>query len=343
MIRSSLRFPRSLLSTAALVCLASTTACGDDASSEDSEAETGEAGEAGEAGETGSTGGEENTLPDTDPDCHEETFLDPAAFEDPEGTDLAPEYSIACAGGTMTVASNGVPHYDFVQTTPNDLAAAPREHEIPLEPTWIDTPIYSTTLWRVGVAVNGTNLQTPSEAADLGFGDPVYDMALDYCNGHTGFGGEYHNHAMVGTCYFSSDDGSRPSPILGWAYDGYPIYGAMGCLDTACDTPVEMLSSYTQLNDPTDCVDQSFEYSGDADEHSDGDAYLDECNGHFGPEGDYHYHTTSTYPYILGCFHGQPGPSALAYGSGMEDALMEESCTDGECTGQACGMMPGMP
>jgi hypothetical protein len=34
--------------------------------------------------------------------------------------------------------------------------------------------------------------------------------------------------------------------------------------------------------------------------------YLDECNGHVGPDGGYHYHTTSTFPYILSCYRGTP-------------------------------------
>ena len=32
---------------------------------------------------------------------------------------------------------------------------------------------------------------------------------------------------------------------------------------------------------------------------------LDAFNGHTGPEGDYHYHATKTYPYINGGFHGE--------------------------------------
>ena len=185
-------------------------------------------------------------------------------------------------------------------------------------------------------------MQTPSEAGDLMWGDPVYDNALDACNGHTGFGGAYHSHALVGTCFFSADDGSIVSPILGWAYDGYPVYGTMGCLDTDCNDVVEMKSSYTQLNDPTDCVDQSHSYAGDANEHEDGDEFLDECNGHIGPNGDYHYHATNTYPYIIGCYRGEPGPDADLYPQ-MFDGDMEDDCVDGECVGDGCGMMPGMP
>lgn len=32
---------------------------------------------------------------------------------------------------------------------------------------------------------------------------------------------------------------------------------------------------------------------------------LDAFNGHIGPEGDYHYHATKTYPYLNGGFHGE--------------------------------------
>ena len=31
---------------------------------------------------------------------------------------------------------------------------------------------------------------------------------------------------------------------------------------------------------------------------------LDACNGHTGPDGNYHYHATRTYPYLNGGFHG---------------------------------------
>lgn len=321
---------------------------GTDSLGESGEEEAGSASESGsesesESGTTGTgTGGDENVLPDTDPDCWEETFLDPSLFQNPGGSSFSPDYAVTCDGGTMTVNGNNIPTYAFTQTTPNALAEAQTSHAIPLVPTWLDVPAQSTTLGTIGVSVGGLNLQTPSEAADLGYGDPVYDNALDFCLGHTGFGGAYHNHALVGTCLFTSDDGSARSPILGWAYDGYPIFGTMGCLDEACDTPVEMQSSYNQLNDPTDCVDQSFEYAGDPDESSDGDAFLDECNGHFGPAGDYHYHATTTYPYLLGCFHGQPSSSAVLYGGGM-DAMMESNCTDGVCDGPDCGAMPPMP
>jgi hypothetical protein len=43
---------------------------------------------------------------------------------------------------------------------------------------------------------------------------------------------------------------------------------------------------------PKTCVWSSNHYVAKASSD-----YLDECNGHVGPDGDYHYHTTSTFPY----------------------------------------------
>ncbi len=33
---------------------------------------------------------------------------------------------------------------------------------------------------------------------------------------------------------------------------------------------------------------------------------LDECHGRYNADGVYQYHTTTDFPYILGCFRGQP-------------------------------------
>jgi hypothetical protein len=52
---------------------------------------------------------------------------------------------------------------------------------------------------------------------------------------------------------------------------------------------------------PKTCVWSNHAYSAKA-----GSQYLDQCNGHIGPNGAYHYHTTSTFPYILGCYRGVP-------------------------------------
>ena len=38
---------------------------------------------------------------------------------------------------------------------------------------------------------------------------------------------------------------------------------------------------------------------------------VDACNGHTGADGEYHYNTIKTAPYMLGCFHGAFDPSLV--------------------------------
>jgi hypothetical protein len=87
----------------------------------------------------------------------------------------------------------------------------------------------------------------------------------------------------------------------GYAGDGFPIFGSLGCSDAACSDVVEYVSGYEQIGDPSTYAWDAHEYRSSSDP-----TVLDECNGHVGPSGDYHYHATETFPYILGCFTGTP-------------------------------------
>ena len=94
------------------------------------------------------------------------------------------------------------------------------------------------------------------------FGDPVENAVMDESQGHTGGDDDYHYHAFVESSFMDSDgDGipdtyddqgtavlTGPSPILGYALDGFPIYGNRGCLDEACTQVVEFKSSWESTN-----------------------------------------------------------------------------------------------
>jgi hypothetical protein len=120
-------------------------------------------------------------------------------------------------------------------------------------------------------------------------------------------------------------DTESHSPLIGFAYDGFPIYGAYGFANTdGTGGIVKMNSSYelpgatTRVNGP-DMDGTYFEgyfredYSYES--HTE-DYYLDEHNGRFAitpeyPEGVYAYYATvdenhnSTYPYAVGpTFYG---------------------------------------
>src|SRR5439155_1561084 len=56
----------------------------------------------------------------------------------------------------------------------------------------------------------------------------------------------------------------------------------------------------------TACVPKTCVWSNNAYTAKAGSAYLDQCNGHGGRGDDYHYHATSTFPYIAGCYRGTP-------------------------------------
>jgi hypothetical protein len=111
------------------------------------------------------------------------------------------------------------------------------------------------------------------------------------------------------------DGGSSHSPIIGWAYDGNPIYGAYAYSDPSdIDSDIKILSSgYEQstghiVDRPTDFVsgffveDYKFTSSGDLDEHNGRYAKTPEF-----PNGVYAYHAAITsdgknskFPYFIG-------------------------------------------
>jgi len=100
---------------------------------------------------------------------------------------------------------------------------------------------------------------------------------LDLCQGHPERTGEYHYHSLS-TCIEEFGGSTTHSPIAGYAFDGFGIYGHHG----------ENGKILTNVD-------------------------LDECHGHtHAIEWDgktvelYHYHATWEYPYTVGCYRGIP-------------------------------------
>ena len=155
-------------------------------------------------------------------------------------------------GGPFLGRGNGIPHYTFVQTTPNALTAANHAYQIPLNPEIADAPTDIPLLGFVGVAVNGAPFFGPNEGGipqAEQFGDPIYNndnasasadgsgTLMDGCLGHTA--NEYHYHALLDICltpdsltedpwFLPERDTTLPSPVVGYAADGFPVYGRYG-------------------------------------------------------------------------------------------------------------------
>ena len=237
-----------------------------------------------------------------------------------------PTLSGVCTDTQFIVDSNGMPTYTFVPITPNPLVETPQHYEITLNPqvaaTTTDIPLLGT----IAFAVNGMPIFGPNEGAqpaNEAYGDPIYNGIMDACLGHTA--DRYHYHSLLEKCLTASGlvsepwtnadpDATKASPVVGWALDGFPIYGSRECADAQCSSIVMIKSGYAQTGDPKTNAWQAYKWS----EHAGDNTYLDECNGHTGPDGKYHYHVTDKFPYVLGCYRGTPNGA----GMGMPDGGM---------------------
>ena len=130
---------------------------------------------------------------------------------------------------------------------------------------------------------------------------------------------------VVWTDYdFSKIDSTVASPIIGFAFDGYPIYGAYGTVDGE----VTLMRSNYILKDGETGYNGIDDYSYSADNGG----HLDACNGIFSstpefPDGIYHYHSTmpvegdnpstdNAFPYFINCYAGVVESSNFDGGGG---------------------------
>lgn len=196
----------------------------------------------------------------------------------------------------------------------------------------------ATPYGHIGIWTNGVSIYNPKDAKtwqDSGqwFQNAFYFEHLemetfDPCLGHPNNMHEYHLHVNP-TCLYNDKDSSQYAPIIGFAFDGFPIYGAYASANPDGSGAIKrMRSSYrlrsiTQRNTlpngtplpaslygpalviyPLGAYVEDYEYVA-------GLGDLDELNGRFCvtpeyPNGIYAYFTTidaaqiPQYPYVLG-------------------------------------------
>jgi len=197
--------------------------------------------------------------------------------------------SIAAAGfgADVTVTCDAQYAYLAADTYPahelmNGIVATNEQVPVPAKgyvaPIVLDPVIAAAVTTRdasLGIAVNGVPIYDYSSAGELDLQnyDPKVDTVaqgqLDHCGGHAGRGDDYHYHAAP-TCMIAAMANAGDDAILGWAYDGFPIYG---------------------------------------DRNPDGSAIapdtLDLCNGQADATFGRRYHTSPAPPYILQCLVGE--------------------------------------
>jgi hypothetical protein len=152
-------------------------------------------------------------------------------------------------------------------------------------------------------------------AADIDANTRSYYLAangfrVDSHNAHTQPDGTYHYHGDPNALFDRS--GNIASPVVGFAADGFPIYGSYieenGLIREV--TPSYQLKTGDRpsgVGSPGGVYDGSFR---DDYEYIAGSGDLDECNGRM--VGDqYAYFITQRFPYIVGCSKGAVDDSFL--------------------------------
>jgi hypothetical protein len=171
------------------------------------------------------------------------------------------------------VHSNGIPDHETgkfpSEHNPNTIREQKYTFKIPRHPKFSDK-VTKTPMGPIGVAINGVPFYNPYNREGE---DAAKVEVFDDCCGHPDPAGRYHYH-IYPKCIHTSfkDEPGKHSPLIGFEFDGFAIYGPNG----------------TDGKPPTD---------------------LDECNGHTDVERGYHYHVTNKFPYIVGAYHGTPEKS----------------------------------
>ena len=222
----------------------------------------------------------------------------------PGAVQMKSEFKITETKNTRTLKGNGIPNhpigkfpipsnspaYKWYAALPSSVESGfANAAQIPVKPYHLEVTLPKNPRiaakpscirsLMLGVALTGAGWHAEI-ALDAQFNavDPNAALPTDRCFGHP-FDLQYHYHGYSWKCL---DQGKRgePSPLVGYALDGFGIYGPRG-----------------------------------ADGKLVTNAQLDECHGRVGEvvfngkkQKMYHYVLNNEYPYSIGCFRGTPRP-----------------------------------
>lgn len=112
-------------------------------------------------------------------------------------------------------------------------------------------------LGHVGVWKNGVSIFNTQDAQSYNnmhiWNQNAYyfeGAGFDNCLGHPAPGGEYHHHVSP-KCLYDITDSTHHSPIIGYAFDGYPVYGAYAYTNTDGTGTIKRMRSSFQLRSIT--------------------------------------------------------------------------------------------
>lgn len=266
--------------------------------------------------------------------------------------DFMGDIVITDESSVCTLQSNDIPNHDFNDQTAsfaNNVEEQSFYYEIPANPSFASGITALALGMTEVIMLNGVNLDI-LPAACYGVGDeplgrekigcgsdqidnpwrydpmsPLNGFGTDAHNAHTQPSGLYHYHGNP-VAMFTQDCStvSTNSPVIGFAADGFPLYGS--CFqDPQTNSYRAATSSYVLKNSggqrqdvegyttPEDGVgaiasdNYDGQFRGDW-EYQQGAGDLDECNG-MTVDGQYGYYVTDTFPWVINCLKGTPDDS----------------------------------
>ena len=209
----------------------------------------------------------------------------------------ASQFAVSASGNSRVIKGNDLPSHTTGQypissnddayqydRNPNKISSQTLQLTLNANPTV--NPQASCIGGEVGISLTGSYI---FNAFDAGGRDAVAHELQDHCAGHPQSSGVYHYHS-VPSPQCVNDTASGHSKLLGYALDGFGLYG----------------------------------YHGESGKNIT-NAELDECHGHAHEiEWDgknvvmYHYHATWEFPYTVGCFRGTAVRLSLGEGGGQQ-------------------------
>ncbi len=270
----------------------------------------------------------------------------PAAY----GTILANVESVYYSSSDAYITTDCVPVYNIGPYAGNAPTEQNKVYKMTLNPAQNTGTATSTDFGAIGVWSNGVTIYNARDGFYWNNGTSTLDhgsgtwnrnayvgeyQTFDGCLGHGDPSGMYHHHVNP-VCLYDTSATSQHSPIIGYAFDGYPIYGAFAYTNTDGSGAIKrMRSSYklttatTRTSGPAMSVysagyfieDYTYTASyGDLDEHNGRYCITPEY-----PNGTYAYFVTTDnsgtpeYPYTVGTSYygvvatGNTGPSGGAF------------------------------
>lgn len=239
---------------------------------------------------------------------------------------------------TVWISCSDIPSYKIGPWNANPNTATDQHfvYAIPRHPkqnngTSTETPLGHIALWVNGVSAFNAKDANSYNNMNVWHSNAVVVEAVsfDQCLGHPDHTGEYHNHQNP-ACLYNMSDTTHHSPILGYAFDGYPIYGPYAYANTDGTGGIKRMRSSFRLRNITKrttlpngdtlspaqygpAVSSTYPlgYYVEDYEYVNGLGDLDRHNGRFCvtpeyPGGTYAYFVTidskgtSAYPYIIG-------------------------------------------